>query len=305
MYGALTSFDREVAILRVGLIVPPGFQVMSYAALSVFEIANAVSGERLYGVHVLSEDGGRVLNSFGMETETRRLGDEPFDTILVGAANDVAPATPRIKEFLREAVDDRRVTTHWAHAGELQKRFPKVIVEMDRIFIADGPIWTSAGMTAGIDLALGLVERDVGGEIARATARSLVVHHRRAGGQSQHSALLELDAKSDRVQDALAFARKNLREALTVEQLAEAARLSTRQFSRVFRTETGQSPAKAIENLRLEAARLLLEQGRLPVEAIARTIGFGDRERMRRSFLRAFGQTPQAIRNASHPLASI
>lgn len=300
---------------------------MSYAALSVFEIANAVSGERLYEIHLLSENGGRVPNSFGMETETRRLGDEPFDTILVGAATDVVPATPRIKAFLREAVeltrrvgsiccgaftlaesgllDGRRATTHWSKAAELQRRFPTVIVEMDRIFISDGPIWTSAGMTAGIDLALGMVERDVGSEIARAAARSLVVHHRRAGGQSQHSVLLELDAKSDRVQDALAFARKNLREALTVEQLADAARLSTRQFTRVFRTETGQSPAKAIENLRLEAARLLLEQGRLPVEAIAMTSGFGDRERMRRSFLRAFGQTPQAIRNASHPLASI
>jgi transcriptional regulator GlxA family with amidase domain len=123
-------------------------------------------------------------------------------------------------------------------------------VEVDRIFIADGPVWTSAGMTAGIDLALGLVERDVGPEAARVVARALVVHHRRAGGQSQHSALLELDAKSDRVQDALVFARRNLNEPLSVERLAEAARLSPRQFSRVFRIETGQSPARAIENLR-------------------------------------------------------
>src|SRR3981081_4488256 len=150
-------------------------------------------------------------------------------------------------------------------------------------------------MTAGIDLALGLVERDVGPEAARVVAKALVVHHRRAGGQSQHSALLELDAKSDRVQDALVFARRNLHEPLSVERLAEAARLSPRQFSRVFRIETGQSPARAIENLRLEAARLALEQGRRPVEAIAKETGFGDRERMRRAFLRAFGQTPQAL----------
>jgi transcriptional regulator GlxA family with amidase domain len=153
-------------------------------------------------------------------------------------------------------------------------------------------------------------DRDLNGKddraeaTARATARTLVVHHRRAGGQSQHSAMLELDAKSDRVQTALAFARKNLREPLTVEQLAEAARLSPRQFSRVFRAETGQSPAQAIENLRLEAARFMLEQGRLPVGEIARETGFGDRERMRRSFRRTFGQTPQAIRNASRPLAT-
>jgi transcriptional regulator GlxA family with amidase domain len=160
-------------------------------------------------------------------------------------------------------------------------------------------------MTAGIDLALGLIERDLGQQAAQRTARVLVVHHRRAGGQSQHSAMLQLDAKSDRVQIALAFAKQNLREPLTVELLADAARLSPRQFSRVFRTETGLSPAKAIENLRLEAARFMLEQGRLPIEEIARETGFGDRERMRRSFLRTFSATPQALRNAAHPLATI
>jgi transcriptional regulator GlxA family with amidase domain len=159
-------------------------------------------------------------------------------------------------------------------------------------------------MTAGLDLALGLVERDIGREKAREAAKMLVLHHRRAGGQSQHSTLLDLDAKSDRVQTALQYTRCNLRTALSVEKLAEAACLSPRQFSRVFRAETGLSPAKAIENLRLEAARLMLEQGRLPIESIANETGFGDRERMRRSFIRAFGQTPQAIRNAAPPLAS-
>ena len=132
----------------------------------------------------------------------------------------------------------------------------------------------------------------------------MVVHHRRAGGQSQHSALLEIDAQSDRVQDALQYARRNLSKPLSVEKLAQAACLSPRQFSRVFHLETGMSPAKAVENLRLEAARLMLEQGRLPVETVARTTGFGDRERMRRSFVRAYGQTPQSIRNASSPLMS-
>jgi transcriptional regulator GlxA family with amidase domain len=107
------------------------------------------------------------------------------------------------------------------------------------------------------------------------------------------------------VQDALVFARRNLHEPLSVDLLAEAARLSPCQFSRVFRAETGQSPAKAIENLRLEAAGLMLQQRRLPIEAIAKETGFGDRERMRRAFLRAYGQAPQAIRNASHPLAAI
>jgi transcriptional regulator GlxA family with amidase domain len=312
---------------RVGLILPAGFHVMSYAALATLDTANFVAGEKIYDVSTLSEDGGPLPNSFGVTTETEPLGVKPFDTLLVGAGLDVAPPSQKLLGFLRETVKDakrvasmcvgtfilaeagvldgRRVTTQWAWAKELAERFPKARVEMDRIFIADGPVWTCAGMTACIDMALGIVERDVGADIARATAKMLVVHHRRAGGQSQHSAMFELDAKTDRVQDALAFARKNLREPLTVEQLAQAACISPRQFARVFRMETGQSPARAIENLRLEAARNLLEQGRLPIQDVAREVGFGDRERMRRSFLRTYGQTPQAIRISSQRLTTI
>jgi transcriptional regulator GlxA family with amidase domain len=308
------------------LIVPPGFQFMSFATLSVFEVANMVAGEAFYDVHLLSESGGRIPNTFGMQIDTQRLGDAVFDTLLIGAAADVRPSTPGLVAMLQESfkstrriasicvgaftlaeaglLDGRRATTHWAAAKDLQERFPKVTVEMDSIFIADGPIWTSAGMTAGIDLALSLVERDIGAEKTRAAARMLVVYQRRAGGQSQYSALLEIDAKSDRIQDALAFARRNLSAPLSVEDLAVAARLSPRQFSRVFRVETGLSPAKAVETLRLETARLMLEQGRLPVEEIARATGFGGRERMRRSFIRSLGQTPQAVRNASPRLAS-
>jgi transcriptional regulator GlxA family with amidase domain len=314
-------------MLRVGLILPAGFDVMSYATLATFETANLIAGEKFYDISILSDNGGPVPSSFGKATETEPLDIKPFDTLLVGAGVAPAPPTPKLVTFLREAVTDvrrvasicigafilaeagilngRRATTHWSWAQELERRFPEVRVEMDRMFIADGTVWTSAGMTAGIDMALSLVERDMGRDTARATAKAMVVHHRRAGGQSQHSAMFELDAKSDRVQDALTFARNNLRQPLTVEQLAEAARLSPRQFTRVFRAETGQSPARAVENLRLEAARYMLEQGRLPVEEIAQETGFGDRERMRRSFLRTFGQTPQAIRNASHPLATI
>src|ERR1700732_689602 len=136
---------------------------------------------------------------------------------------------------------------------------PKVKVEADRIFIVDGPVWTSAGMTAGIDLALAMIEQDLGAHVARAVARQLVVYHRRAGGQSQFSALLELEPKSDRIQSALAYAKRNLDKPMTVGQLAAAAHLSPRQFSRAFRAETGQSPAKAVENLRVEAARRMME----------------------------------------------
>jgi transcriptional regulator GlxA family with amidase domain len=169
-------------------------------------------------------------------------------------------------------------------------------VEEDRIFIIDGPVWTSAGMTAGIDLALAIVEKDLGADVARSVARQMVVYHRRAGGQAQFSALLELEPKTDRIQSALAYAGRNLGKPLTVRHLADAAHLSPRQFTRAFRAETGQSPAKAVENLRVEAARLMMEQSRHSIEDIARQTGFADRDRMRRAFLRAFGQPPQVIR---------
>ena len=123
-------------------------------------------------------------------------------------------------------LDGRRATTHWFHARDLERQFPKIKVEADRIFITDGSIWTSAWMTACIDLSLALVESDLGVEISRIVAKKLVVYHRRAGGQSQFSALLELEPKTDRIQNALAYAKKNLHDALSVEQLAEVARLA-------------------------------------------------------------------------------
>ena len=303
---------------RIGFIVLPGFQMMSVGVLSVFEFANWEIGEPVYDVHLLSETGGSIRSSIGISVATEPFDDTNFDTLLVGGSAVVGSLTPGVIKFLRQALersrrvastcvgafvlaeagllDGRRATTHWHRARELQARFPKVKVEEDRIFIIDGPVWTSAGMTAGIDLALAMVEKDLGADVARAVARKLVVYHRRAGGQSQFSALLELEPKSDRIQSALAYAKRNLDKPLTVEQLAEAAHLSPRQFSRAFRAETGQSPAKAIENLRIEAARLMMEQSRHPIDVIARQTGFADRDRMRRAFLRAFGQPPQVIR---------
>jgi transcriptional regulator GlxA family with amidase domain len=303
---------------RIGFIVLPGFQMMSVGVLSVFEIANWEIGEPVYDVHLLSETGGSIRSSIGISVATEPFDDRSFDTLLVGGSAVVGSLTPGVIKFLRQALersrriastcvgafvlaeagllDGRRATTHWHRARELQARFPKVKVEEDRIFIIDGPVWTSAGMTAGIDLALAMIEQDLGADVARAVARKLVVYHRRAGGQSQFSALLELEPKSDRIQSALAYAKRNLDKPLTVEQLAEAAHLSPRQFSRAFRAETGQSPAKAIENLRTEAARLMMEQSRHPIDIIARQTGFAERDRMRRAFLRAFGQPPQVIR---------
>jgi transcriptional regulator GlxA family with amidase domain len=134
-------------------------------------------------------------------------------------------------------------------------------------------------------------------------ARKLVVYHRRTGGQSQFSTLLELEPKSDRIQSALDYAKSHLRNILSVEELAGAAHLSPRQFSRAFRAETGQSPAKAVEHLRVEAARLMMEEGRHSLDVIATETGFADRERMRRAFLRVLGQPPQSIRRHARTAA--
>lgn len=305
-------------MLRIGFIVFPGFQVMGLAGISAFEFANRQVGEPVYDVHLLSETGAPIRTSIGMSVTTEAFDDADFDTLIVGGGTEIEPSTPGLIRFVREALgryrrvaatctgafvlaeagvlDGRRATTHWYHARALQVRFPKVKVDEDRIFIVDGSVWTSAGMTAGIDLALAMVEQDLGADVARAVAKKLVVYHRRAGGQSQFSALLELEPKSDRIQSALTYAKRNLSAPLTVEELAEAAHLSPRQFSRVFRSETGQSPAKAVENLRLETARLMMEQSRHPIEIIAQQTGFADRDRMRRAFLRTYGQPPQVIR---------
>jgi transcriptional regulator GlxA family with amidase domain len=312
-------------VQRVGFVVSPGFRVMTLAVASVFEFANMELDEPVYDVHLLSERGGAVRSSIGVSVMTEPFDGSNFDTLIVGRGTQ--PPTPGVIEFVRQApercrriastclgafvlaeaglLDDRRATTHWERARDLQARFPKVKVEEDRIFIVDGRVWSSAGMTAGIDLALAMVEQDFGVPVARSVARQLVVYHRRAGGQSQYSQLLQLEPKSDRVQNALAYAKANLNESLTVGRLAEAAHLSPRQFSRVFRAETGQSPAKAVENLRIEAARLLMEQSGHSIDVIARETGFADRGRMRRAFLRAFGQPPQAIRRNAHVEAAI
>jgi transcriptional regulator GlxA family with amidase domain len=312
---------------RIGFVIYPGYQVMGFAAISAFEMANAHTGEDVYEVRMLSETGGVIRTSFGMNIDSVRLDDTPLDTLIVGGGMDIQPSTPGLNLLIQDGfercrrvasvctgafnlaaaglLDGRRVTTHWAYARALQAQYPKVKVEEDRIFIVDGPIWTSAGMTAGIDLAMAMVESDLGADISRAVAKKLVVYHRRAGGQSQFSTLLELDAKSDRIQNALTFAKRNLHTPLSVEQLAEAANLSLRQFSRAFHAETGQSPAKAVETLRVEAARLMMEDGRHPIEIVARETGFGDPDRMRRAFLRAFGQPPQVIRrNARAEMAA-
>lgn len=307
-------------IKTVGLLVFPGFQIVDLAVMAVFESANDMRGGPHYKLSMLSEHGGSVTSSSGVAVLTQPFDAPAFDTILVAGSNEPLPATSPFLDFVRAAsqasrriasicggafilgaaglLDGRHVTTHWAKARELQRCFPKTRVEEDRIFIEDGHVWSSAGMSACIDLALAMVEADLGLMLARAVARKMVVYHRRTGGQSQFSALLELEPKSDRIQTALTYAKRNLRKPLSVDELADAANLSRRQFSRAFRLETGQSPAKAVETLRVEAARTMIEEGNHALDVVAREVGFDDPERMRRAFIRTYGVPPQAIKRA-------
>ena len=311
---------------RIGFIAYQDFQVLSLCTISVLECANMLAPEPLYDLHMLSETGGPIGTSSGLVLQTRKFDEATFDTLIVlGTLVDKPIFSPGLIAYVRNApskarrvasictgalvlaeaglLENRRVTTHWAYARYFRERFPNVNLDEDRIFIIDGSIWTSAGCTACIDLMLAMVEKDAGRALARAVSRELVMYHRRAGGQTQHSALLGLEPKADRIQSALEYARCNLQTHLTVERLAEAAHLSPRQFSRAFQQETGQSPAKAIENLRIEAARLMVEQGRHSLDVIAREAGFGSRDRMRRAFIRSFGQAPQEIRRDSRAVA--
>lgn len=306
---------------RIGLVVFPGFQILDIVAVSVFEMANLAAPKAAYDIHVVSECGGAVKSSMGTAVQTVALDPNIYDTLIMAGATTPQPSSSRLLRLLARALEPtrrmasictgafvlaeagilegRRVTTHWAHARELQRRYPSIRVEEDRIFVRDGTVWTSAGMTACIDLALALVEGDLGHDVSRAVARQLVVHHRRSGGQSQFSTLSELESKSDRIQAALTYAKNHLREDLSVERLAHAVHMSPRHFSREFRLNTGQPPARAVERLRAETARILVEADRLTIERIASETGFSDPERMRRAFLRVFGQPPQALKRAA------
>lgn len=307
---------------RIGFLLADGFQTMALAGQAVFEVANMELGEPFYAIDTWSARGGEVRSSLGMTVSTRPLSAARgrIDSWLVGGVLDPRRdhAEAAVLRFLRREatrarriagictggfvlaeaglLDGRRATTHWAFAADMQQRHPAIQLEADRIFVVDGPFWTSAGMTAGLDLALGMVEEDLGADVARSVAHQLVMHQRRSGGQSQHSEMLELAPKSDRIQASLDYAQRHLSRPLDVEELAGVAHLSPRQFSRVFAAETGQSPAKAIERLRTEAARLMIERSRHPLEVVARETGFRDRRHLREAFLRVFGVPPQAMR---------
>jgi transcriptional regulator GlxA family with amidase domain len=192
-------------------------------------------------------------------------------------------------------LDGRRAVTHWGRCAEFARLFPAVKLDPDPIFVRDGDVWTSAGITAGIDLALALVEADLGPQVALAVARQLVVFLKRPGGQAQFSATLALQHGDARFERLHAWIADNIRRELSVGALADVASMSERSFVRHYRRATGTTPARAVERIRVEAARQLLEQG-LPVKRVAGRCGFGSEETMRRSFLRLLSATPQAYR---------
>jgi len=317
-------------MIRIGMLLYPQFQLFNLSVATVFEFANDFLRQKLYDLTLLSEHGGAVRASCGVVIETVPYESRSFDTIFAFGDNNATDGTPGLREFLRRSykttrriggpctgafnlagaglLDGRRATTHWFHALKMRRDYPAVNLQEDKIFVQDDRVWTSAGATACIDLALAFVEGDSNSDVAKHVARMLVIYHRRAGGQSQHSAMLEIGPRSDRIQKALAYAKRHLSEDLYVDKLAEVVHMSTRQFSRAFADETGTTPAKAIERLRIEAARLMLESRTLTLETVAREAGFGDSDRMRRAFIRLYGESPQSIRRrilcqnaTSHP----
>lgn len=306
---------------RLVVVIFPDFQLLDAAGpIAAFEIAER-HRPGSYDLSVQAPGGGQIASSSGVRLTAEPLAEGPFDTAMVSGGDGThrISALADIVTWLQQTeirrptsvcsgayvlaeaglLDGRRATTHWSRTDHFARTYPKVKLDADRIFIRDGEVWTSAGITAGIDLALALIEEDLGADIARRVAQQLVVHQRRPGGQSQFSALVDLGGRTGRFGDLMDWIRAHLGEPLTVERLAEHTAMSPRNFARAFTAETGTTPAKAVERLRLEAARTAVETGHAPVDRIAETVGFGDPERMRRAFLRAFGLPPQALRRAA------
>ncbi|KIZ45315.1 MULTISPECIES: GlxA family transcriptional regulator [Rhodopseudomonas] len=286
------------------------------------ELALKAGGVAPYALRVVTRDGQPVTASAGLELATSPLPSlkAPVDTLLIAGGPGVhaAAADAVVVDWVRNrattarrtasvcsgafvlaaagVLDGRRATSHWAHCAELARRFPNIRVEADPIFINDGAVWTSAGVTAGIDLALALVEQDLGRAAALAVARQLVVFLKRPGGQSQFSAALSLQTADDRFGALHDWIAKHLVDDISLAVLAERAGMSERSFSRHYAESTGLTPARAVEQLRVEAARRLLSETNLPIKRISQRCGFGSEETMRRSFVRLLAASPQDYR---------
>lgn len=308
----------------IAVLVYPDFQLLDAAGpIAAFEIAGRLVRQPA-AIKVVAATAGAVRSSSGVELMARDLrAASRADTLIIAGGEGVPGAIgcPRTLGFVRAAerrgiriasvcsgsyllaeaglLEGRRATTHWGRTRDFLRRYPNVKLEPDQIFVRDGAIWSSAGISAGIDLALAIIAEDFGDKVAQDTARQLVVYHRRAGGQSQFSSLLELQAPTGRFGALMGWVREHLDERLTVDTLADRAGMSARHFTRAFIAETGTTPSKAVERLRIEAAKTRVQAGGESIEQVARTTGFRDPERMRRAFIRAFGQPPQAVRRAS------
>ncbi|MEV5379547.1 GlxA family transcriptional regulator [Streptomyces nondiastaticus] len=296
----------------------------------VFDGARQWTGDpATYRVHTATLDGGPVRTSSGLRvTPDSALHDAPAaHTLLVPGGEGTRTPDPRLVTWLREhapraervvsvctgsfllaaagLLEGRRATTHWAFCAALAARFPSVRVEPDPIYVRDGNVVTSAGVTAGIDLALALVEDDLGREPALAVARNLVVFLRRPGNQTQFSAPLAAQTASrPRLRDVQHWIVENPAADLSVEALAARADLSPRHFARAFHSETGMTPGRYVDRVRLEAARRQLEDTGDGVEEVSRACGYGTPEAMRRAFVRSLGTSPAEYRRRFRPLTA-
>jgi transcriptional regulator GlxA family with amidase domain len=306
---------------RIDMLIYPDFQLLDAAGpIAAFEVAERYYPGS-YALRVVATKAGLVRSSSGVSLPASRFGRPGrLDTLMIsgGDGSRAAALCKVTRRFvLSGAVSARRVatvcsgtyilaaaglldgkcaTTHWSRSADFTRRFPKVRLDSDRIFIKDGKIWSSAGVTAGIDLSLALIAEDLGELVARRTAQQLVVYYRRPGGQSQFSALLDMQHADGRFAELMDHIRGNLGQRLAVEDLAQYCSMSPRNFARLFQAEIGVSPAKAVERLRVETAKASLESGAQSNQRIARDCGFGTAERMRRSFVRVLGNSPSALK---------
>ena len=311
----------------IDVLAYPAVQLLDVTGpLQVFASANdhvvIAGGAPPYVLRVVAPGGRGVTASAGLALAAAPLPpvDDALDTLVVagGGGVEAAAADPALVDWVRQramrarrvasvctgafllaaagVLDGRRAATHWLYCADLARRFPAVRVESDPIFVRDDTVWTSAGVTAGIDLALALVEEDLGRDVALAVARYLVVFLKRPGGQAQFSAALSLQTADDMFGALHRWIAGRLAADLSLSALADQAGMSERSFSRRYAEATGQTPARAIERLRVEAARRFLSESRLPVKRIAQRCGFGSEETMRRSFLRLLAATPRDYR---------
>ncbi|MGQ3054594.1 MAG: GlxA family transcriptional regulator [Roseateles sp.] len=315
---------------RIAFVLFPGFQQLDLAGpMAVFELAR-LARPGSYDWRLVASAPVAVRSSAGVAWPVqglpRRLGDLDLVMVIGGDGVDEACRDARLVAWLRRAsrsgariasicsgslllaaaglLDERTATTHWSRSRQFATDFPAVRLQPDRIYVREPAVrqhglpelWTSAGMTAGIDLCLALLAHDHGEDIAREAARHLVVERRRPGGQSQFSPLLDLQRPEGRFGALLDEVRRDLRRDHRVEDLAARACMSPRHFARCFHAETGVTPAQAVERLRVEAARAALESGAASVLRVSLESGFGSTERMRRAFLRLLGRPPAAFR---------